>query len=442
MTEEYRNATENLIAFIEKSPTAFHAVETAGEMLSAAGFEKLKENERWDLRPGGKYYVTRNQSSVIAFAVPEDDDAREAFLISASHTDSPTYKLKAEAETEAFGKYVKLNVEGYGGMIAPSWMDRPLSLAGRAVVNNDGVIGARLVKIERDLVLIPNVAIHQNRGINNGYNYNPAVDLMPLFGGKEQKGALKRILAAELGCEEQQIAGADLFLYNRTKGTIWGADGEFWSSPRIDNLQCAYTTLEGFLDAAGTGACRMIPVWASFDNEETGSATKQGAGSRFLWDTLERIAGTFGIHLPSALASSFMVSADNGHAKHPNHPELSDSQNAPDLNGGVVIKSNAAQKYTTDSLSAAVFGEICRRASVPVQVFANRSDLAGGGTLGSISNTKVALCTVDIGLAQLAMHSSYETGGTADTAHMIAAMKAFYRAKIRFDGDGICTLES
>ena len=438
---ENRAATEKLIAFIEKSPTAFHAVRTAAELLEEAGFVRLKESERWDLVPGGRYYVTRNQSSVIAFAVPEREEARGAFLMAASHTDSPTYKLKAESETEACGRYIKLNVEGYGGMIAPSWMDRPLSLAGRAVVKKDGAISTRLVKIDRDLVLIPNVAIHQNRSVNNGYNYNPAVDLMPLFAEKEQKGALKRILACELDCAEEEILGADLFLYNRTKGTVWGAADEFYSCPRIDNLQCAYTTLLGFIDAAVSGECRSVPVWAAFDNEETGSATRQGAGSQFLWDTLSRYGECFGIRLPEALAASFMVSADNGHARHPNHPELSDGQNAPHLNGGVVIKSNAAQKYTTDAVSAALFGEICRRAEVPVQVFANRSDMAGGGTLGSISNTHVALCTVDIGLAQLAMHSSYETGGTADTGYMTAAMKAYYRSGLRFTDDGVCALD-
>ena len=438
---ENRAATERLIAFIEKSPTAFHAVAAAAELLDEAGFRRMKESERWELEAGGKYYVTRNQSSIIAFAVPEMEEARRTFLIAASHTDSPTYKLKAESEAEACGRYIKLNVEGYGGMIAPSWMDRPLSVAGRAVIRTCGNIEARLVKIDRDLLLIPNVAIHQNRSVNNGYNYNPAVDLMPLFAEKEQKGALKKLLAAELDCAEEDILGADLFLYNRTKGTVWGAADEFYSCPRIDNLQCAYTTLCGFLDAAGAGETRSVPVWAAFDNEETGSATKQGAHSQFLWDTLERYADAFGIRLPEALASSFMVSADNGHARHPNHPELSDAQNAPNMNGGVVIKSNAAQKYTTDAVSAAVFGEICKRAGVPVQVFANRSDMAGGGTLGSVSNTHVALPTVDIGLAQLAMHSSYETGGTADTGYMTDAMKAFYRSGLRFSDDGVCSLD-
>ena len=438
MTQENIRATEGLIDFIRKSPTAFHAVDTAAGMLEEAGFSRLNECDDWNLVRGGKYYVTRNRSSILAFALPEG--AADSFLLAASHTDSPTYKLKTEAEAEAFDKYIKLNVEGYGGMIASSWIDRPLSLAGRAVVLGEGgQVTTPLVKIDRDLVLIPNVAIHMNRNINSGYNYNPAVDLMPLFGAKEQKGGLKRILAEELGVEEERILSADLYLWNRTPGTIWGADHEFYSSPRIDNLQCAYTTLLGFLDAAGES--RMLPVWASFDNEETGSGTKQGAGSQFLFDTLERIADALGFSLKRALASSFMASADNGHAKHPNHPEYSDGQNVPHMNEGVVVKSNAAQKYTTDALSSALFREICRRADVPTQLFANRSDLAGGGTLGSISNTHVAMTTVDIGLAQLAMHSSYETGGTADTKYMTDAMKAFYRSKIVFSGDGVCTLD-
>lgn len=439
MKQENIQATKNLISFIEDSPTAFHAVAEIAKMLENDGFVRLHEQNEWELLPGGKYFVTRNQSSVIAFAVPEIHE--KSFLLTASHTDSPTYKLKTESETEAFGKYVKLNVEGYGGMIAASWLDRPLSVAGRVLIKKDGKIYSKLVMVDRDLVLIPNVAIHQNRSINSGYNYNPAVDLMPLFGAKDQKGNLKKIIAEEAGCVPEEILYSDLYLYNRTPAAIWGADEEFYSCPRIDNLQCAYTTLVGFKDAVHANECRMIPVYSSFDNEETGSSTKQGANSQFLFDTLTRICDSFGMSLPCALASSFMVSADNGHAKHPNHPEYSDSLNVPHMNEGVVIKANAGQKYTTDAVSGAIFEDICKKAGVPTQQFANRSDLAGGSTLGSISNTNVALNTIDIGLAQLAMHSSYETGGTADTKYMIDAMKAFYRTVIRAEADGIYTVE-
>lgn len=437
--EEYLNTTKELINFLEASPTAFQAVSEIGKKLEENGFVLLGEHEAWNIVPGGKYYVTRNGSSVIAFAVPEN--YAKSFMITASHTDSPTFKLKLNCEVEACGKYVKLNVEGYGGMILSSWLDRPLSIAGRAVIKEGGRIFAKNVKLDRDLVLIPNVAIHQNRQINSGFSYNIASDMMPLFGEKDKIGSLKNLTAEEVGCDAENILGADLYLYNRTPAAIWGAGNEFFSSARIDNLQCAYATLIGFINAINSGGTRAVSVYSSFDNEETGSATKQGAGSKFLADTLSKIADSLGFELGAALASSFMVSADNGHAKHPNHPELSDSANSPAMNEGVVIKSNAAQKYTTEAVSAAIFCEICKKAGVPIQLFANRSDMAGGSTLGSISNTNVALLTVDIGLAQLAMHSSYETAGCRDTSYMIDAISEFYKTALRTEGDGIYTIE-
>ncbi|MBQ8369197.1 MAG: M18 family aminopeptidase [Clostridia bacterium] len=435
MTQENILATQKLLDFIKPSVTAFHATAEIGKILEANGFTKLSEAAEWNLTEGGKYYVTRNNSSVIAFALPAG--AAKSFMITASHTDSPTFKLKNETETEAFGKYVKLNVESYGGTINSTWLDKPLSIAGRVIVRENGKIVTKLITIDRDLVLIPNVAPHQSRTVNNGQVYNNAVDMMPLLCAKDKKGTLKLIVADEAGCAVEDILCSDLYLYNRTPQSIWGIDNEFFSTPRIDNLQCAYTTLEGFLDAVNAGECKAIPVYSAFDNEETGSSTKQGANSQFLFDTLTAAAAAVGTTLPRALAASFMVSADNGHAKHPNHPELSDGLNAPHMNEGVVIKSNAAQKYTTDALSCAIFTEICKNAGVPVQQFANRSDMGGGSTLGSISNTNVALNTVDIGLAQLAMHSAYETGGTADTLYMIQAIAAFYRSVITSDGDGV-----
>lgn len=439
MTNENIQVTKELIGFIEASPTAFHAVENVGKLLEEAGFVRLSEGEAWSLEAGGKYYVTRNTSSIIAFAMPKEV-LPVSFMIMASHTDAPCFKLKSETETDAFGKYVKLNAEPYGGTIFSTWFDKPLSVAGRVILSENGTFTAKTVKIDRDLVLIPNVAIHQNRTVNSGYAYNAAVDLMPLFGGSESKGGLMKLIADAACVEEKSIVSADLYLYNRTPASIWGADREFFSCPGIDNRQCAYGTLKGFLDAVSAGDFTSVPVYASFDNEETGSSTKQGAASPFLFDVLSRITEDFGTDLRCALASSFMVSADNGHAKHPNHPELSDAKNSPHMNEGVVIKTNAAQKYTTDALSAAIFTEICRRADVPTQPFANRSDMAGGSTLGSISNTQVSLNTVDIGLAQLAMHSSYETGGTADTAYLIRASEAFYKAKIVCEADGIYKL--
>lgn len=430
------DTTEALLAFIRNSPTAFQAAAEIARIMDAAGFSRLEEGQEWRLTPGGSYYVTRNQSSVIGFRVPQGAPAQ--MLLAASHTDSPMFKLKANSLAPAFGTYLRLNTEVYGGTIFSSWMDRPLSLAGRVILNRAGRFEARSVVLDRDLLLIPSVAIHMNRTVNSGYAYNPAVDLLPLFSAAEGSPSLEELLVEALSCRPEEIAGTDLYLYNRMSGSIWGAGNEFFSSPRIDNLMCAYGTLRAFAEAVPRED--SLNLYFAADNEETGSATKQGAGSVFLSDVLNRICEALGVDRRRLLASSLMVSADNGHARHPNHPELSDAQNASHMNGGVVIKSNAAQKYTTDGISAALFAEICRQADVPVQHFANRSDQPGGSTLGSISNTLVPLCTVDIGMAQLAMHASYETAGTADTGHLIRAMRQFYCAGIRSSYDGSMTL--
>ncbi len=419
------NRTNALLDFIERSPVCFAAVETAQSMLEAKGYIRLSFQSPWDLTPGGKYYVTRNGSSLIAFTVPADPQT--GFMIAASHSDSPCWKLKTESEITMFDRYTKLNTEGYGGMICSSWFDRPLSLAGRAIVKQGSAFETRVVTFDRDLCLIPNVCIHFNREINNGYKYNKAVDTLPLLSNSTEKGGVKKLVADRLGVEPDAIVSMDLFVINRTRGSIFGADDAFFCAPRIDDLQCAYTTLAALLEAETPKA---IPVYALFDNEEVGSETKQGAASTFLNDVVTRIAAHYGRTLSEMLPASFMLSCDNGHALHPNHPELSDAKNAPHLNGGVVIKHNANQRYATDALSEALFAEICRRADVPVQHFANRSDVAGGGTLGSISNTRVSLKTVDIGLAQLAMHSAVETGGVKDTDYMVRAAKAFFESAL------------
>lgn len=432
-----RSMTERLLDFIRKSPTAFHAVNSAATMLKDAGFTCLQEGAEWKLQAGGKYYLTRNQSSIIAFSVPTAR-ARQ-LLLSASHTDSPMFKLKNDYEAPALGVYQRLNTEVYGGTILSSWLDRPLSLAGRAVVKRADGYHAELFCFDRDLMLIPNVAIHMNRTVNSGYAYNPAVDMLPLFSQLEGAPSLKALLARQLDCADEALVGMDAFVYNRMPGSIWGADEAFFSAPRIDNLMCAFGTLLGFLEAEPQAD--SLNLWFCADNEETGSATKQGAGSAFLADTLDRICEAFALDKRVLLANGMMVSADNGHAKHPNHPELSDAKNAPNLGGGVVIKTNAAQHYTTDGPSAALFSEICRGAGVPVQNFANRSDQPGGSTLGSISNTKVPLLTVDIGMAQLAMHSAYETAACADCDYLSRAMRAFYSVGISSQQDGAWQLK-
>ncbi len=433
MKKQATKRTRELLDFICESPTAFHAVDAIVKRLERAGYRELHETDAWELTPDVGYFVTRNNSSVISFRVPKTAPRR--FMITASHTDSPMFKLKSKSEAVSANRYVRLNTEVYGGTILSSWLDRPLSLAGRVILRKDGVFSVKTVKIDRDLLLIPSVAIHMDRSVNTGHAYNPAVDTLPLIAqAGEEQFSLKDFLAKELNCSVEEIADADLYVVNRMAGSIWGANEEFFSAPRIDNLMCAYGTLCGFIESAG--ASDTVSVYFAADNEETGSATKQGAGSVFLSDVLDRVCASLGVDKRRLLASSMMVSADNAHAKHPNHPELSDAQNAPVVGGGVVIKTNAAQKYATDGVSAALFSEICARADVPVQYYANRSDQPGGSTLGSISNTRVPLITVDIGMAQLAMHSSYETAGVADTELLCRASKAFYNSILTVYADG------
>ena len=429
------DCTNALLDFLEASPVSFAAVKEVAARLEAQGFERLSFRDSWTLKEGGRYYVTRNGSSLIAFSMTA---GANGFMIAASHSDSPSFKLKTESEVVACDRYLKLNTEGYGGMIISSWFDRPLSLAGRAIVKNGASFETKVVTFDRDLCLIPNVCIHFNREINNGYKYNKAVDTLPLLSNSKETGTIKALVAERLGVEADAIVSLDLFVINRARGSVFGADDAFFCAPRIDDLQCAYTTLEAFLEAS---APKAIPVYALFDNEEVGSETKQGAASTLLSDVLTRIAEADGRALSAMLPASLMLSCDNCHAMHPNHPELSDAKNAPHLNEGVVIKHNANQRYATDALSEALFAEICRRADVPVQHFSNRSDIAGGGTLGSISNTRVSLKTVDIGLAQLAMHSAVETGGVKDTAYMIRACKAFFETALCLDDEGAIELQ-
>lgn len=423
-------AINALMRFIEKSPTAFHAVASCAEILEEQGYLHLGEHDEWKLEAGKGYYVTRNQSSIIAFRIPKGTPRN--FLVAASHTDSPMFKIKSEALSPAFDTYARLNVEPYGGTIFSTWLDRPLSLAGRVIVSKNDKVEARLINFERDLLVIPNVAIHMQRGINQGHSYNPAVDLLPLLSG-DAKTDFAAFLADEAGCKKEELLGYDLYVYNRTPATRIGMEGEFFSAPRIDNLMCAFGTLEGFINSENENT---ITVYYAADNEETGSSTKQGAGSVFLSDVIDRICEAFGVDRRRALASSMLLSADNAHAKHPNHPELCDSKNVPHMNGGVVIKNNAAQKYTTDGVSASVFSQICAHANVPIQQYANRSDMPGGSTLGSIATTLTPMLSVDIGMAQLAMHSAYETAGSDDIDHLIKAATAFYNTELTVLGDG------
>lgn len=437
-TQQMRHTAERLLEFLENSPTSFHAVDQIAARLDQAGFQELREEEAWSLEPGGRYYTVRNQSSIIAFELPRT--GRHSFQIIASHSDSPSFKLKENPEMTVEDQYVKLNVESYGGAVYSSWFDRPLSIAGRLVVSRDGRIESRLVKADRDLVMIPSLAIHMNRKVNQGYEYNVQKDLLPLLGGSGSKGLLMKLMADLAEVKEADILGHDLFLYNRMKGTIWGGREEFISSGRLDDLQCAFAALEGFLQTPGPEA---VNVCAVLDNEEVGSATRQGADSTFLEDVLWRISKSLGGDRETyiqALASSFMISADNAHGVHPNYADKTDPTNRPYVNGGVVIKYNASQKYTTDAISAAVFKTLCRQAKVPCQTFVNRSDMAGGSTLGNIANCHVSVSTVDIGLPQLSMHSCYETAGVQDTWYMAQMAKVFYSSALAAEGRGMFRL--
>ena len=380
----------------------------------------------WSLAEGGKYFVIRGGTSIIAFRYKS---SAAGFMICASHSDSPSFKLKVTPE--AVGAYSRLEVEKYGGMIYYSWFDRPLSLAGRLVLRTEEGIETKLVNIDRDFAVIPSVAIHMNRAVNDGYKFNPAQDLLPLVGSADTKGSVMRELANAAGVCEKDIISHDIYLYNREEGKTFGVNNEYIISPRIDNLECAFASMKAFISADESDS---IPLLAVFDNEEVGSETKQGAASSFFYDTLSRIAGD---SLLPKLKNSFMVSADNAHAKHPNHPELADADNAPLLNGGIVIKWNSNQRYATDGVSSAVFQSICDRCGAKTQTFYTRADMMSGSTLGSISNTKVSVSTVDIGLPQLAMHSATEEAGAMDICEMVKALKEFYSTSITVDGDKI-----
>ncbi len=414
---------EEFLNFAEQSPTAFHAAANLETMLRRNGFTELRETDPWLVDAGGKYYVTRNNSALIAFAVPETGFA--SFRIAAAHSDSPAFKLKEIFEDKT-DVYVRLNVEKYGGMIMSTWMDRPLSVAGRLAVREGDGVGVRLVNLDRDAVLIPNLPIHFNREVNKGYSFDPQTDMAPLYGSAESAGGLMREIAESAGVEPEQILSHDLFLYGRQSASIWGAEDAYFSCGRIDDLECAWACMTALIRST---ARDTVNVCAVFDNEEVGSGSRQGADSGFLYDTLTRLGSALGAsdgEIRAATAGSFLVSADNAHAVHPNHPEKFDKQNRPVMNGGIVIKRNAAQKYTTDAVSSARFRLICEKAGVPVQDFANRSDLPGGSTLGNISSSHVSVESVDIGLAQLAMHSLYETAGTKDLPMLVRAMEEMW----------------
>ena len=419
------NRINGLRRFLDASHSVYHARAWVEEELKSRGFTELSEADAWSLVPGGQYYVTRGGTALIAFRIPQGSPT--GFLMSAAHTDRPCFKLKENYELA--GTYTRAAVEGYGGMLMAPWLDRPLSLAGRVFVQTEEGLEEKLIDIDRDLLLIPNVAIHMNRQANDGWKWNPAVDTIALVGSKEAAGKLEKLLEQAAG---GKILGRDLYLYVRQSSSVWGVDSEYLSAPALDDLECVWCCAQGFLNAGGS---RAVGVLCLLDSEEVGSLSCQGADSSLLLQTLQRICGCLGLELPRMLARSFLVSADNAHAVHPNHPELADPANAPTLGGGVVVKYNASGRYCTDGFSGAVFRRLCQKAGVPVQSYHNRADIPGGSTLGRISLAQVSVSTVDIGLAQLAMHSCYETAAVRDALALEDAMTAYYSATLeRRDG--------
>ncbi len=436
-SESRAASAQDMLDFIEACPSMFHTAATLRARLDAAGFTYLPESAPWQVERGGRYYTMRNNSSVIAFKVGAALDNYH-FQLTASHSDSPTYKVKAHPEIAGPAGYLRLNVEAYGGVMDHTWFDKPLSVAGRVMVRANGRIESRLFAPDADLLIIPRVPIHLDREANAGFAPNRAVDLCPLFSaGELAPGAFDELVAAGVGVAPDAVLARDLFLVNRERPRMWGARSEFVSAPRLDDLACAYLSLEAFL---ATENDHDVSVFSCFDNEEVGSNTKQGAMSTFLRDTLERINARLGFtpdDLRCALAKSMLVSCDNAHAVHPNHPERYDGENQVRLNAGLVVKEAANQKYCTDAFSRAVFAAVCEDAGVPLQAYANRSDMPGGSTLGNLSNIQVSMHGVDVGLPQLAMHSSYETAGARDVDLGIAALAAFYAADLRIaDADG------
>ena len=433
MSKEYANDILNLI---DKSPTAFHVVENAKSILDSQGFTGLKESEVWKLEEGGKYYVTRNDSSIIAFMIPNKD--YKGFRIIASHSDSPCPKLKEDYEMDKCG-YVRLNVEKYGGMLLAPWFDRPLSVAGRILVRDESEasgIKSVLVNLDKDIAVIPSLAIHMNRDANTGYSYSFQKDMLPIVSAsgdsaKDKKNSIMSLVAEASGVEKNSILGNDLFLYIREKGKVWGTSDEFIGSARLDDQECVWCTLDGFIDSMKNENSEYVKMICVFDNEEVGSRTKQGADSNLLENLISRINDNLGRSREdyyTAYANSFMISADNAHALHPAHSDKYDPVQSPKMNEGIVLKFSARQSYTTDAVSAAFVKKLCEDESVPYQIFVNHSDQPGGSTLGNISNSHVSINTADIGLPQLAMHSAYETAGVEDIDSLRSFSKAFFNA--------------
>ncbi|MFI3210507.1 MAG: M18 family aminopeptidase [Peptostreptococcaceae bacterium] len=422
----------SLLEYIYNSPTAFNAVNESKKLLEQNGFSELKFEDSWNLEEGKSYYITKNLSAIVAFKLNSKNIEQEGFRIIGSHSDSPSFRIKPNPEMDVEGKYLKLNTEGYGGPILSTWFDRPLALAGRVVLKSDDIFLPKeeIININKPVCIIPNIAIHMNRTVNEGYNFNKQKDLLPFVGvlndTLEKEGFLINLIAKELNVSVEEIIDFDIFLYEFEKGSLIGINEEFISSARLDNLSMAHASLHGLINSTNDKGINIVSV---FDNEEIGSSTKQGADSNMLLNILERITISLEKNREEflrAVSKSFMISADLAHALHPNITEKHDPVNRPILGNGPVIKINANQAYTSDAYSISIYKSICEKANVKYQEFVNRSDERGGSTIGPISSTHIDIPSVDVGSPILAMHSIRELGSVSDHFEIYKTFLKFY----------------
>lgn len=427
-------AANELIDFIYESPTSFHAVSGIRKILENNGFSELRDRESWEIVKGGKYFTVKNGSAITAFVSGKGELRETGFRIIGAHTDSPGFRIKPSPEIKAEGAYVKLNTEVYGGPILNTWMDRPLSAAGRVTVESDDVLKPEeyLVNFRKPILVIPNLAIHMNRDVNKGIELNRQKHTLPLLATVSEKleegNCFIRAIAEELDVPQEKILDFDLFLYEYEKGCVMGMFDEFISSGRLDDLMMVHAGIKALTESGDQEATKVM---VCFDNEEVGNNTKQGADSSMLATVLERITIAMGLSREDyfrALSGSFLISCDLGHALHPNYTEKSDPVIKPVINKGPIIKISASQSYTSDAVSGAVFEGICRKAGIPVQKFVNRSDERGGSTIGPVTSSILNIPSVDVGTAVLAMHSVRELAGVEDYVSIVKAFTEYYKS--------------
>ena len=429
---EVKSFAREVVEFIDESPSTYHVVKNCSDILDENGFERIMPREKWEIKKGGRYFLKKSSSTIIAFTVGENFDMKNGFKIFGAHTDSPCFRIKPNPEivTE---NIVRLNTEVYGGPILSTWFDRPLSIAGRVIVKGEDPFFPKTVKIKIDepLLTIPNLAIHQNREVNNGVKIDKQNDVLPVIllinKNFEKEGYLERIILEKTGIKKEDIIDFDLYLYATEKGCLLGANEEFMSSPKLDNLASVYTGLIGLVEAEENQD--RINIFVAFDNEEIGSATKQGADSNYLLNTLEKISLALGLDRSDflqMLESSYILSADAAHAAHPAHLGKTDPTNRGRINEGISIKISAKQKYTSDGYSIAVIRQLIEGTEIRIQPFVNESNELGGSTIGPISSTHLDIDGVDLGVPMFAMHSVRELCGIFDVFYLKELAKEFF----------------